>query len=106
MKNTLTIVNEETGDRKDYISSHENIEDFFQFVSAEIKKSRKIELKECLQTPSGKWMKVYSNISLFDYSKFELNENYSIRGMDLIYATHNEGGQQIWLGHWNEGEVL
>lgn len=105
MKNTLTIVNENTEEANTYTSNHEKIEDFFQFVYEEIGKSKKIELKECLQTNTGTWLDWQGNYKLSEYSEFELNDNYKIRNMDLIYATTLSGNQQVWLGYWNEGEV-
>lgn len=105
MRNTLTIENEKTGGVITFTSEDSKIEDFLQFVCKEISKPKKIELVECLQTNTGTWLNWEGNYKLSDYSKFKLNDNYKIRDMDLIYATTITGNQQIWLGHWNEGEV-
>lgn len=71
------------------------------------KEDKKIQLLECLQTGSGNWA-VWDKDrpqNLHKCKSFELNEDYKIRGMDLILVTTQDDVTQIWLGHWNEGVV-
>jgi len=102
MRNIFTTLNEQTGKMNFYTSNDENVEDFFQFVSEDLKPS-KIELVECLQQLTGKWHRFSSRIPLEAYSELSLLDSPKIKNMDLIHAKHRNGGGQIWLGYWNDG---